>query len=76
MQAEPELLDRFAELDDFDVLTSVKVWKHHSDKVLSRLSAHACGSRPAEDKGSGCSAIGRKLTELRERVASGMGYYF
>lgn len=36
---EPDLLDRFAELDDFDVLTSVKVWKHHSDPVLSRLSS-------------------------------------
>lgn len=35
---EPGLLDRFAELDDFDVLTSVKVWKHHADPVLSRLS--------------------------------------
>jgi HD superfamily phosphohydrolase len=35
---EPQLLDRFAELDDFDVLTSVKVWKHHADPVLSRLA--------------------------------------
>lgn len=35
---EPELLDRFSELDDFDVLTSVKVWKHHADPVLSRLA--------------------------------------
>jgi len=38
LHREPELLDRFAELDDFDVLTSVKVWKHHADPVLSRLS--------------------------------------
>jgi len=38
LHREPELLDRFAELDDFDVLTSVKVWKHHEDPVLSRLS--------------------------------------
>lgn len=38
-QNEPELLALFAELDDFDVLTSVKVWKHHIDPVLSRLSS-------------------------------------
>jgi HD superfamily phosphohydrolase len=38
LNREAELLDRFAELDDFDVLTSVKVWKHHADPVLSRLS--------------------------------------
>lgn len=36
---EPQLLERFAELDDFDVLTSVKVWKHHSDHVLAKLAA-------------------------------------
>ncbi len=36
---EPELLERFAELDDFDVLTSIKVWKHHEDKVLAKLSS-------------------------------------
>lgn len=38
LHREPELLDRFAELDDFDVLTSVKVWKHHADPVLARLA--------------------------------------
>lgn len=38
LHREPQLLDRFAELDDFDVLTSVKVWKHHADPVLSRLA--------------------------------------
>jgi uncharacterized protein len=38
LNLEPNLLNRFAELDDFDVLTSVKVWKHHSDTVLARLS--------------------------------------
>ncbi len=38
MQKDPQLLDLFAELDDFDVLTSVKVWKKHPDPVLARLS--------------------------------------
>ncbi len=31
------LLGIFAELDDNDVMTSIKVWTKHSDKVLSRL---------------------------------------
>jgi len=35
---DPQLLAQFAELDDYDVLTSIKVWKHHSDGVLSKLS--------------------------------------
>jgi HD superfamily phosphohydrolase len=33
----PELLDLFAQLDDYDIHTSVKVWMNHSDKVLARL---------------------------------------
>lgn len=33
-----ESLMQFAKLDDFDVLTSIKVWVNHDDKVLSTLS--------------------------------------
>jgi len=32
------LLDAFSELDDFDIYTSIKVWMHHEDKILSTLS--------------------------------------
>ncbi len=35
--AQPELLLRFCELDDYDIFTSIKVWVHHDDKILSRL---------------------------------------
>lgn len=31
------LLDTFCLLDDFDIITSVKEWVHHKDKVLSLL---------------------------------------
>lgn len=33
----PEVLENFALLDDFDITTSVKVWQNHDDKVLSIL---------------------------------------
>ncbi len=33
----PETLDTFALLDDFDVMASVKVWQNHPDKILSTL---------------------------------------
>ncbi len=32
------LIDNFAELDDFDIFTSIKVWQKHEDKILSQLS--------------------------------------
>ena len=33
----PTLLKTFADLDDYDIMASVKVWKTHSDKILSTL---------------------------------------
>lgn len=33
----PDLLDLFAQLDDYDIHTSIKVWMNHHDKVLARL---------------------------------------
>jgi HD superfamily phosphohydrolase len=33
----PNLLDRFADLDDMDIMASVKVWQDDNDKVLSVL---------------------------------------
>lgn len=31
-------LDKFCEMDDYDILASVKKWRHHPDQVLSTLS--------------------------------------
>ena len=31
------LLDRFCSLDDFDVMTTIKNWSEHPDKILSTL---------------------------------------
>ncbi len=37
-QSKPELLDIFSQLDDFDILTSLKEWVNHPDKTLAYLS--------------------------------------
>lgn len=37
LRTEPQLLERYAELDDYDVFTSIKVWCQHRDIILSRL---------------------------------------
>lgn len=34
----PEFLELFCQLDDFDIMTSIKEWTKHPDKVLSTLS--------------------------------------
>jgi uncharacterized protein len=33
----PEVLDAFAKLDDYDIMSAIKVWADHSDKILSFL---------------------------------------
>ncbi|MFH1118495.1 MAG: HD domain-containing protein [Bacteroidota bacterium] len=33
------LIESFAQLDDYDVFTSIKIWANHPDKVLSILSS-------------------------------------
>ena len=40
-----EAIDRFAELDDFDILAGLKVWSSHEDEVLSFLSASIVNRR-------------------------------
>jgi len=37
--ADPEVLEAFCSLDDSDILAAMKVWKLHSDPVLSLLAA-------------------------------------
>jgi HD superfamily phosphohydrolase len=36
-QNDPKTLDLFAQLDDYDVMTSVKVWMESDDRILSML---------------------------------------
>lgn len=36
-EKDPALLDRFAQLDDYDIMASIKAWTAHSDVVLSML---------------------------------------
>ncbi|MBL4707539.1 MAG: HD domain-containing protein [Flavobacteriales bacterium] len=36
-EKDPETLQRFSELDDFDITASIKVWQNHSDSILATL---------------------------------------
>jgi len=36
----PQYLEAFAEIDDYDVFTSIKVWANHNDKILSILCSN------------------------------------
>ncbi len=34
----PEVLSQFAQLDDYDIWSAIKVWQSHSDPILSQLA--------------------------------------
>lgn len=36
-QKNDQLLETFADIDDYDIMTSIKVWQKHPDKILSNL---------------------------------------
>ncbi len=44
-ETDPQWLDHFAHLDDFDVFTSVKVWATHPDPILSDLCSNLVNRR-------------------------------
>ena len=66
----PEILEQFAELDDFDVLTSVKVWKNHSDPVLSKLAGFMVDRKLLKIKMFDKAVSEEKLTKLRTNLAT------
>ncbi|MFM6935647.1 MAG: HD domain-containing protein [Flavobacteriales bacterium] len=37
-QSKPEALENFAQLDDYDIWSAIKVWQTHPDAILARLS--------------------------------------
>jgi HD superfamily phosphohydrolase len=69
-EKDKKVLEQFAELDDFDVLTSVKVWKHHSDFVLSKLSSFLVDRKLLKIKMFSAEVPDEKLAELRTKLAA------
>ncbi len=69
----PEALQMYAELDDNDIWSSIKVWMHHDDKILSTLARDmACRKifkvevydNPIDDN---------YIADIRREIAQSMG---
>lgn len=62
-----KLLGQFALLDDFDIMSSIKVWANHKDRVLSKLCSDFVNRklfRIKMDK----SAISKDMVEKERRI--------
>lgn len=72
-EADPEYLRKFAQLDDMDVVCSLKVWQDHPDKVLSRLSRMVVGRKLLKVRLYKEPIATEKVDELRAELAKKWG---
>lgn len=69
---DPKILDKFAQLDDFDVMASVKVWMESEDKVLSELCRRLIDRDLFKVKISKDPISSEDLNEEVQRIANEM----
>lgn len=70
---DPLLLETFAELDDYDIYTSVKVWTKHSDKVLSQLCSNMVNRNLYHIELQSAPFSDMRISELKEKAKKEMG---
>lgn len=71
--ANPEYLAHFCRLDDFDILSAIKVWANHRDSVLSTLCRWLIERKLLKIKLSNSRFETIKLEEMREVLSSKSG---
>ncbi|MCX7986498.1 MAG: HD domain-containing protein [Bacteroidales bacterium] len=64
-----EILQNFLLLDDSDILSAIKVWQHHPDKVLSMLCQQMNNRRLFRIELHSKPIDPQRIMELRKRVA-------
>ncbi len=64
----PNVLESFAQLDDFDILSAIKVWQQHDDFVLSTLSKKLINRELFKIKVSKTPFSDNDINSLKERV--------
>lgn len=80
---DPEVIDTFVKLDDFDIMGAIKVWTTHEDKILSdlcnkltdrRLPSAILSNNPFNE--NEVNALKQKTMELLDLSTDDLKYYF
>ncbi|RRN76481.1 HD domain-containing protein, partial [Pseudoxanthomonas sp. SGD-10] len=66
-------LSLFAQLDDHDITTSVKVWQQHEDIILSTLCSSFINRRLYKVEISNEMPDSKKIENLKDKVVSALG---
>ncbi len=73
-EKKPELLDIFARLDDYDILSAVKEWKHHDDRLLAMLCNQLTERRLLKIQIATEPFTEEQITEKREKAKQLFGF--
>lgn len=71
-KSDPKVLERFALLDDYDILGAIKVWQSESDKVLSELSKRIIERRLFKIEVSKTPFRVEKITAIRAEIVKNL----
>lgn len=67
-----ETLDIFSKLDDYDILSAIKEWTYHSDKVLSLLSKMIVDRKllkvEIQQNAFSEEYLAKKITKLKDKI--------
>ena len=65
----PEALQNYGELDDSDIWSAMKAWKHHSDKILSTLATDMLDRKIFKVEVHEEPITEDRIAELNEKIA-------
>ena len=69
IRSDKTILEKFCELDDYDVLACIKAWKNHEDKVLSLLSSSLLNRKLFKIKLSSEKWSEKLISEMQHRIS-------
>jgi HD superfamily phosphohydrolase len=68
-----DALSNYAELDDSDIWSALKVWRHHDDKILATLATDLVDRRLFKVEVTEEPPTEEHLAEIRQQIADAMG---
>jgi len=71
-KSNPEVLERFAQLDDYDILGAIKVWQSSEDKVLSELAVRLIDRRLFKIEVSKTPFSDERIAEVKADVLANL----
>jgi len=65
-----DTLERFAQLDDYDIITAIKQWQNHSDKILSQLCQMLINRKLFKVKLKNKDFKAQKIDRIKQKIQS------